>query len=232
MRRNDTIIQSIKDEFVNEAEQWHKKRNIAEEYYSYKKLLNFLRDLADMSNYATKVQGLESLPALQKYFKEEEAFAADEAQQLLEFRTHLSRADQAWWDDKISGLKKLAGKDTNSPISIESQRMLGYLSLVMYMGADGEFKQRNYPACSYFLGLYSQVDPANPEHSYLSACVDMANNESDKALNMLNDAVKLGFSDMRRLQQDSNFVLIHNTAGYKKIINEIASNPKKLDITQ
>ena len=50
----------------------------------------------------------------------------------------------------------------------------------MYMGASQEFNRRNYQAASYFAGLYATVDPENPEHSYLGACLDMADHNSDQ----------------------------------------------------
>ena len=49
-------------------------------------------------------------------------------------------------------------------------------------GSQSEFKNRNYPAASYFVGLYAMVDPENPEHSYLGACLDMANHDSAKRI--------------------------------------------------
>jgi hypothetical protein len=80
--------------------------------------------------------------------------------------------------------------------------------------------------------LYAMVDPENPEHSYLSACLDMTDHNSAKALQMLQNAVKLGFSDVKRLQKDSNFVSLHDAPEFKNLLNEIASRPEKLDMTK
>jgi len=232
MPKNDSIIKSIDKKFVNEAEDWHKKRNIVQEYYTYKKLLNFLRDLEDVGKYASTVQELENSDELQKYFRDEETFEAEESQEILEFRAHISKMDQAWWENKISIMKKLVETDTTSPIALQTQRMLGYLSLEMYMGSNSELNERNYSAAAYFVGLYSLVDPENPEHSYLSACLDMTEHNSAKALEMLKEAVKHGFSDSRRLQQDSNFAALHNNPEYNKLLSEIASKPEQLDMTK
>lgn len=232
MPKNDAMIKSIRDKFVSEAENYHQKDNRVEEYYTYKMLLNFLRDLDDVGNFAAKVQELENSEELQKYFRDEVTFQAEEAQEIIEFRAHLSRMDQDWWEKKIAIMKRIIEYDSTSPLALQTQRMLSYLSLEMYMGTSSEFNARNYPASSYFAGLYSLVDPENPETSYLEACLYMTSRNSDKALSMLKDAVKLGFSDSRRLEQDSNFVSLHNTSEYNKLLKEIESKPEKLDMTK
>lgn len=230
--KNDSIIKSIRDKFIKEAADWNKRKNIILEYYTYKKLLNFLHGLDDLSTYADRIKRLEGLETFKKYFKEEAVYEEGEARQISEFREHLSQMDQSWWDSKIYAMKEMIKKDTTSLAALQTQRMLSYLSLVMYMGASQEFGRRNYQAANYFVGLYAAVDPENPEPSYLSACLNMADHNSTKALEMLQDAVKRGFADSKRLQKDSNFVALHNTPEFEKLLNEIASKPEKLDMTK
>jgi len=232
MPKNDSIIKSIQEKFVKEAEDWHKKRSMVEEYYTYKKLLNYLRDLDDMGKYAAIVQQFENSDALEKYLKDEQTFESEEAQEILEFRAHLSKMDEAWWENKISFMKKFIEKDTVSPAALQTQRMLGYLSLIMYMGTYNELTSANYQAASYFNGLYALVDPKNPEHCYLGASLDMVNHNSEKALELLKEAVKLGFVDSKRLEQDKNFTSLHNSPEYKKLLKEMAAKPEKLDLTK
>ncbi|HTA26669.1 MAG TPA: hypothetical protein VK809_02695 [Bacteroidia bacterium] len=234
MPKNDSIVKSIRDGFLKEATDWHKKRDIVNEYYAYKKLLNFLRDLDDLGKYAATVQQLENSDLLEKYFKDEEIFEAQEAQEILEFRAHMSKMDQAWWDAKISTMQKMIKKDTTSPAALQTQRMLGYLSLVMYMGTSSELNAGNYIGASYFNGLYTMVDPKNPEHSYLSASLYMTGrtNNPAKALEELHEAVKLGFTDSRRLEEDSKFASLRNMPEYKALLKEMAAKPEKLDLTK
>ena len=203
-----------------------------QEYFTYKKLVNFLHGVDDVGEYKSKVHQLENLAALKKYFKDEEIIEEHESEQIDEFKSQLSHMDQAWWNSKIPSMKKRIERDTVSPEALQTQRMLGYLSLIMYMEASGEFNARNYPAASYFVGLYAEVDPKNPEHSYLGACLDMTNHNPTHAMEMLQGAVKLGFSDSKRLQADSNFVTLHKTPEYKKLLKEIAAKPEKLDMTK
>jgi dienelactone hydrolase len=232
MPKNDSIIKSIRETMLKEAGDWHKKRNPVEEYYTYKKLLNFLRDLDDLGKYAAMVQQFENSDAIEKNFKDEETFEAEEAQEILEFRAHLSKMDEAWWENKVSIMKKRIQKDTTSPAALQTQRMLGYLSLVMYMGASNELNGGNIQAATYFNGLYALVDPANPEHCYINATLFMASKNSGKALEQLREAVKLGFTDSKRLESDSYFESLHNSPEYKTLLKEMASKPEKLDMTK
>jgi|SRR6185312_266276 len=232
LSKNDSIIKSITEKFVAEAESWHKKGNTIQEYYTYKKLVNFLNGLVDESTYTDKIKQIEKAEAFRKYSSKEQVLEIAEIQEMDDFRTHLSQMDKTWWNDKLGVMRKSIQRDSVSPEALQTQRMLGYLSLAMYMGADGELKEHNYAAASYFVGLYALVDPKNPEHSYLSACLAMTNHNSTKAMEMLQDAVKLGFSDSKRLQYDSNFVSLHNAPEFKKLLQEITSKPEKPDMTQ
>jgi hypothetical protein len=229
--KNDSLIRYLKLQFIAEATDWHKKKNMVQEYYTYKKMLNFLRDLDDMGKYASTVHDFENSDALEKYFKDERTFESEEAQEILEFRVHMGKMDEKWWDTKITTMQKLIKKDTTSPVALQTQRMLGYLSLVMYMGASGELNQHNYPAASYFNGLYALVDPTNPEHCYIEADLLMNSNQPDKALASLKEAVKLGFRDSKRLQNDAFFSTQHNSSEFNTLIKEITSKPEKLDMT-
>lgn len=230
--KNDSIIKSIREKFASEAENWHKKGNAVQEYYAYKKLVNFLHGLDDMNAYTDKIKQLEKSETLRKYFGNEQVLEMGEMQEMDDFRAHLSQMDQPWWNDKVADMKRIIQRDTASPGALQTQRLLEYLSLAMYMGADGEFKEHNYQAASYFVGLYALVDPKNPEHSYLSASIAMTNHNTGKALQMLQDAVKLGFIDSKRLQQDSTFMSLHNTPEYKKLLEEMAAKPQKPDMTK
>lgn len=240
MPENDSIIKSVEKQFMAEAENEHKKGNAVQEYYTYEKLFHFMRNVDDGSNYATKARQLQNTQALKKYFSEEETMEMTEAQQMDDFRNHLSQMDQDWWNAKIADMEKqfkmkdgkIIGGDTNSPQALQTQRLLGYLSLAMYMGASEELNEHNYPAAVYFVGLYAKVDPQNPEHFYMSATLDMTDNNFAGALTMLNNAVKLGFSDSKRLEHDSAFVALHNMPEYKKLLKEMTSKPEKVDMTK
>ncbi len=186
----------------------------------------------DINIYTVKCRQLKNTGIIKKYFQDEQTLDMDEMQQMDDFRGHLSQMDPDWWNNKIATMKKLVQKDTVSPQALQTERLLGYLSLAIYMGANGELNAHNYQAASYFVGLYAQVDPANPEHSYMSATIDMANHNSAGAMKMLQDAVKLGFSDSKRLQQDSNFVALHAIPEYKKLLHDMASKPQKPDMTK
>ena len=53
---------------------------MVQEYYAYKKLLNFLHGVADVGKYSDKIKQLENSEALKKYFRDEEALEAQESQ--------------------------------------------------------------------------------------------------------------------------------------------------------
>jgi dienelactone hydrolase len=230
--KDSTLINYVKRNMLKNAEKLHIAGKKTEEYYAYKKMLNFLRDLTDMGKYATRMQALQSSDIVQKYIKDEQTFDEQEVMEQQEFINDMKKKDITWWENKIGDMKGRIKKDSNSPSSLVEQRVLGLLSLFSYMNASGAFTSKQYKISSHFVELYAIVDPSNPEHSYLSACLDANENNSSKALTDLGEAVKLGFNDLHRLQQDSNFVAFHNMKEYKELVKKISSKPEKLDLTQ
>ena len=118
------------------------------------------------------------------------------------------------------------------PAALQTQRLLSYLSLAVYMGASHAFSSPDDAVTARFLSLYGMVDPTNPEHSYLFASLYARENDPDKAVTNLKEAVSLGFADLRRLQSDPDFNSMKDNPSLKEIEKKMASAPAKIDVTQ
>ena len=163
---------------------------------------------------------------------EEHASEMDEAKMQGLYIQFLSDKDQNWWKDKIKEMHAIIGKDSNSPVSLQTQRLLSFLSLAVYMGASHSIGSTDDAATAHFLNLYGLVDPTNLEHSYMFAELYARENNSDKAMISLHDAVRLGFTDVRRMEADSNFNSLRQQPAYKEIVNKLKTAPAKIDMTQ
>lgn len=229
---NDSIVNAVKKQILKEADKNGAQDKSVHEYFVYKKLLNFLRGLTNLDEYVNKVQQIQSSDKFAKYQKDELQSEADEAHMQQEYIQYLSDKDGAWWQAKVKDMRTLIAKDTNSPVSLQCQRLLNFLSLAVYMGSVHSFVSTDDAATSHFLDLYGLVDPTNPEHSYLFAGLYARENNPDKAIASLKDAVKLGFSDVKRLQNDSNFVSLKDKPAFKEIVEKLKNAPPKVDMTQ
>jgi len=230
--KNDSLIKVVQEQFIKEAERCEKQKNEVAEYFTYKKMLNFIGDMADVGVIAAKVQQLEKSDKISKYLADEEENLEQEMQVEKQFINYLSDKDIDWWTSTISDMRNFIKKDSLAPIAQQNQRLLSYLSLATYMGASQAFKEQNNSSAAHFLDLYKMVDPTNPEHSYLYACMYARANNTDKALNYLEDAIKLGFIDVKRAEADSNFAAIKDNPAFIALLKKMQAAPAKIDMTQ
>lgn len=230
--KNDSLVKAVEQQFLDEAGKYEKQKNEVKAYFTYKKMINYVGDLADMGNYVTKVDDLQKSDKVKKYLSDELTDEQQEMQTESALINYLSEKDIDWWKGTVDQMRNFIKKDSLSPVALQNQRLLSYLSLATYMGAMQAYKGGNTGAMSHFLDLYKMVDPTNPEHSYLYAYIYMHENNTDKAISSLDDAIKLGFIDAGRMQSDSNFVALKNVPAFKELVKKIQNAPPKLDITQ
>ena len=101
------------------------------------------------------------------------------------------------------------------------KRVLNYLSLAAYMQASGALKQNAIAAAEYFCKIYVLVDPRNNEAHYLTASVAAKRGNAKEAITSLNNALKNGFTDLPRLENDSVFIQMKNTNEFQAILKKI-----------
>lgn len=229
---SDSLIASVKQGLDSESSKWSHEKNDVKLYFSYKKKINFLRDLTNVDDCIMKAGQLQRSAAMVEYFKNENLLEAQEAQLQNEMIDNLYKREFAWWQQKVSQLNMQIRSDTLSNLALQDQRLLAFLSLASYMGSIHALSMQRSDFAVQFLTLYSTIDPLNPEHSYLFACLYARENNNKMVISNLQDAVKLGFSDLRRIKNDSNFVSLRNQPAFENIIKQIASMPAKLDLTQ
>ncbi len=229
---NDSIVKAIQQQLLKELDKNGLRDKTIHEYFTYKKMLNFLRGLTNVDVYVAKVQEIQSSEKYTKYVRDEQQSEVDEANMQHQYLQYLSEKDGPWWQDKIKDMRAIIARDTTTPVSLQCQRLLSFLSLAVYMGASRSFNSPDDGSTAHFLDLYGLVDPTNPEHDYLFAGLYARENNPEKAISSLHDAVKLGFTDSKRMQSDSNFVSIKDKPEFKELLKKIQSMPPKLDVTQ
>jgi hypothetical protein len=126
-----------------------------------------------------------------------------------------------WWIKDISSINQQIKSGKNKKESLVKKRLLSYLSLFCYMQTSAAVKQNNIPAAEYFGKLYLLVDPTNSEASYLMAEVNAKQGKKEDALKALDQAIKNGFEDRKRLENDSAFIGLKNEMEFEKIIEKL-----------
>ena len=96
--------------------------------------------------------------------------------------------------------------------------MLGFLSLSAYMRCNSSLKQDDLTSATRFIEIYRLVDPTNAEHRYMAAIVSMKQGNKEEALKQLEEAFKLGFKEIQRLNNDPVFESLHSDQRFNKLL--------------
>jgi dienelactone hydrolase len=229
IKTNDSSLKAIQNEFDKELA---KDKGKVQQYLTNKKAHNYLNGLVPDTKYASAADELAKSTEVKSYLAGQDSISMKEANMQREYVNHLSDKDPDWWQNTVKQWNTTIKKDTMAPIALQDQRLLAYMSLAAYMSASQAFNMENDGAAARFLDIYAIVDPTNAEHSYLYACIYARENNSTKAISSLQDALKLGFNDVRRMEKDSNFVSLRQQDAFKDIVGKMKSLPPKLDMAQ
>jgi len=219
--KNDSLVQH---NLSNESESLYGLVKDNQKYAAYelcRKTINYYEGLGDLSLFFEQYKKLQNDPAVDKQLKQNEADWTREEKLKEEYMNNLQQKDFAWWQKDVAAINKQikSGKDKNE--ALIKKRLLSYLSLVCYMQTSGALKQNDLRAAAYFDNLYVLVDPTNAEAHYFMAEISAKQGNTAAALKALDEAVKNGFKEKGRMQNDSAFTGIRNEAEFAKIVEKI-----------
>jgi len=219
--KDDSLISSNLKKETEKLTAASKQDNEVEEYLISTRVINYYDGLSDLNLFFNTYKKLKTSPAIDKYLKDEEAGWVSEEKLQQQYLNSLQTQNFDWWKKEIASLNQQIKNDKNSKESLVKKRLLSYLSLVCYMQTSGALKQNNIPMAEYFGQLYILVDPTNNEAYYLMAEIKAKQGKNDIALKALDEAVKNGFEDKKRLEDDSSFIGIRNDEAFKNVLKKI-----------
>jgi dienelactone hydrolase len=220
--KNDSLISKAIKTATAQLETFLKKKQMLDAYECCRKTINFYDGLADLALFFDTYKTLQSNLEVDKALKKEEAEWNQEEDLKNKYREAVQSNDYGWWQKDIQAVN---AKIKNAPKNeaLIHKRVLGYLSLMMYMQTTQFIKQSNMQAAVYFDKLYLLVDPTNSEAHYLAAELNALQGNTQDAIHYLKSAVKNGYADKPRLQNDPAFVNIKTSANFQSILEEVRS---------
>lgn len=196
------------------------KKQYMKAYECCRKTINFYESLGDLKLFFDTYQSLQSNKEIDIALQKEEAEWAQEENLKKKYIEAVQSNDANWWKKDIAALNsKIKSSPRNEALIYK--RVLSFLSLMMYMQTTQFMKQNNTAAADYFCKLYLLVDPTNSEAHYLAAEVSAIQGNQEEAIKFLNSAIKNGYEDKARLEQDDHFKNIRATSGFQKAAGEI-----------
>ncbi|MCW3085961.1 MAG: hypothetical protein JWP12_3327 [Bacteroidetes bacterium] len=219
--KNTAMIQSgIKTE-TDKLNALLKQNKEYEAYELCRKDLNFYEKLDNLTLFYDTYKKLKTSEAVDHQLKLNEAAWNREEKMKGGYMDALQTQNYEWWVKDIASVnqKIKTGKDKEE-VAIE-ERILSYLSLVCYMQTSGTLKQNNVIAAEYYCKLYKLVDPKNTEADYLMAEIKAKQADNEAAIKALNESVKNGFTDVKRLESDSAFNTLKSDPQFIKVKESI-----------
>jgi hypothetical protein len=192
-------------------------KSVLKEEKRLMKLINFLNGVADVTAYSNE---LATLRKQQSYLsakqKEQDDFTV-EMRAKENYIQCIEIKDLMWWRDEMLNFRK-AG---NNPMN---DRIKGYISLACYSFSNNAMKKQDLKSAEKYLGVYSLVDPENPDRAFMQACLYAQRQNKTGALQSLQEAISYGLNDKSKLESEPSFAWFRNSPEFNALLLKI-SNP-------
>jgi len=218
--KNDSLINNAIQIATKELQTDLDKKQMLKAYECCRKTINFYENLSDLSFFIKTYETLKTNKEIDIALQKEEGEWAKEEKLKKKYMEAVQSNDANWWKKDIAAV---TAKIKNGPKeeALMNKRILGFLSVMMYVQTTEFIKQKNTAAADYFSKLYLLVDPENPEAHYLAAELSAIQANPTDAINHLNSALKNGYKDKSKLENDEAFRNLKASAGFQKILGEM-----------
>lgn len=144
-------------------------------------------------------------------------------------QTELQKAfvekDMEWWDKKMKLLNAAIVKKDKTPSDYRDIRLINYISMVGYMLSSKELKSGETLMAEKFLKIYRLADSSNPDLVFLTGVYFAINKQYKTAIDTLNRAVQMGFSDKTKWNSETSFIPLKDSLRFLDLDNKINSMP-------
>ncbi len=187
-------------------------------YNILKRTIKSIDKLTDIAKLKTLLTEIEQKPDLQRYINELNALEIYESMKQQEFMAAFENKQDLWWNAELKRLDTDAN-DKNGLKSNQAKRLKGYISLSCYSYSNRALQTQNWKYAALFTHIYQKVDPENPDCYYALASLYANTNQKEKAVVSLQSAIKLGFSNKNKLQNDPILNPLHGMPEFEKLLN-------------
>jgi len=191
-------------------------KNVLSQFSLYKEIIAFLHSLVDVSLYQSKLKMLTQSASYQKEKLKQQNTLQTESSMKQNYAQCFDSKDLNWWRGEIVRMKNIKGEQ-----EMMYQRLLAYLSLAGYSYSNNAVKQNNFSAAQQFLAIYKLADPENSEQPFLLACMYAREGDQQKAIESLEDALKLGLKDKAKIETEESFSNLHSNPEFNNLLNKL-----------
>lgn len=218
--KNDAMIQPALKTATEQLKQLLKENKEYEAYQLCRRTINFYENLGDLTFFFDTYKKLKTSTAVDQQMRTEEAMWLKEEKVKGAYMDDLQSQNYDWWQKEVSTInQKIKISKDKDDVNMQ-KRILNFLSLACYMQTNGLLKQNNIPGANYWDKMYVLIDPTNSEAHYFMAEIKAKQNDTAGAITALNNAVKNGFNDVNRLQNDEAFAAMKGDAKFGEVVKK------------
>ncbi len=210
------IINEFYDKNIKLAQKYYNTDNL-KTYYTYSKIYDFLNGLIKLNDIKNELSAISKTSKYKNQVSELKNILKNEQIREQNLMQNYDTKDTVWWKNKIHELA--ADTLQNNLKSHSNKRILAFLGLVSYMQVNNAIQQNQILIADKYDAIYKYVNPDNPEAFYLGALIAAKQNNTDKVLKNLSQAIAVGFDDFNRLNTNPAFGYLLNNQQFQNIIN-------------
>lgn len=125
-----------------------------------------------------------------------------------------------WWQHQIAKLQQGGKVNRNMDEVHRCRRLLAYIGLAIYSYSNGAINNHQDADAQKFLEIYKMADEKNSEQRFLEAVLKARQGNNPTAINLLVEAVQLGFMDLPRIENHPDLQNLKNMEGYVQIFSQ------------
>ncbi len=220
-QKNDVFIKEKIAPKIEELKQLMEAKKSLEAFKLCKQTINIFDGLTDLTPFYNVYNELKTNKDIDLGLQKEEEALQKEDKLKQDYTQYFQTKDFAWWQKETNNLIAKTKNEKNKTEQQLFKRLLSYLSLICYSQTNGLLQQNNLIGAEYYSKLYLLVDPSNTEAHYFSAIIHAKKNKSKETFLALNKAIANGFTDKKRLENDTVFLKYKLEQAYQKIISSI-----------
>ncbi len=222
--KKDTIIIKLKNDYIKRITDAKKNSDIIQEHDLLLGMIKVLDSLTDVIDYKKAYRNIDKDTDYKKTVKRNTYRQQTELKEQQELTKQMSINDENWWALKINYLKGNQVKATLKEDKQYNQRLLNYLGLIAYLNSNHSLNIGDLTNVIKYLKVFKLADPDNSDCSYLKAIYYAKSNNTVDAIAALNEAAKLGYSDIAQVVNIQEFLYLQNNEAFKNILIKIKEN--------
>jgi hypothetical protein len=225
--KNDTLVKNKLNKWKKNYLSLNSEKKYYDAYLLCKKIISYFEGLMDVSSFKTEKSNLEKNPAVNQMKKHLNEIAKQETKLQSYYAEAISSQTIDWWKSQVGQINQKIKTISDNEEKFMYKRLLNYLSLASFMNVNGSMQSGKLDNAEKFNTIYTIIDPENPDHAYFSATLSMKKGKQDEALQFLEQAAKLGFSDQSKLEKDEILAPLKQLEKYPAILDSIKKNANK-----